>query len=164
MDPAPSCLFYASPLGWLRIEAGDDAVTGVWFCSRREGRDRPGPLARAAQEQLAEYFEGARRTFTLPLQPQGSPFQRQVWAAMQGIPYGHTRSYKSIAAALGDAGALRAVGQASGQNPLPILIPCHRVVGSDGALRGYGGGRWRKEWLLRHEGWLPRQTALFPPA
>jgi methylated-DNA-[protein]-cysteine S-methyltransferase len=110
-------------------------------------------LARARQ-QLEEYFARARTTFDLPLDPVGSAFQRRVWDALRAIPYGTTVSYSEIARRLGDVRATRAVGAANGQNPIPIIVPCHRVVGAHGELTGFGGGIDRKRWLLEHEGAL----------
>ena len=109
----------------------------------------PFPEARA---QLEDYFAGRRRTFDLPLAPVGTPFQRRVWEALREIPYGETVSYGVLAARLGQPGAGRAVGLANGQNPISIVIPCHRVIGAGGALTGYGGGLERKRWLLALEG------------
>jgi methylated-DNA-[protein]-cysteine S-methyltransferase len=101
---------------------------------------------------MDEYFEGSRKEFQLPLAPEGTDFQKRVWSELLNIPYGATCSYLDVARALGDANAIRAVGAANGRNPISIIIPCHRVIGADGSLTGYGGGLWRKEWLLRHEG------------
>ena len=95
---------------------------------------------------------GARRTFGLTMALHGTPFQRQVWGQLIGIPYGETKTYQEIAHAIGRPFAVRAVGAANAKNPISIIVPCHRVIGSDGSLTGYGGGIWRKEWLLKHEG------------
>jgi len=108
-------------------------------------------LARA-REQLNEYFARSRTTFDLPLDPAGSPFERRVWEALRAIPYGSTVSYGELARRLGDPRATRAVGAANGKNPIPIIVPCHRVVGARGELTGFGGGLDRKRWLLEHEG------------
>jgi AraC family transcriptional regulator of adaptative response/methylated-DNA-[protein]-cysteine methyltransferase len=107
----------------------------------------PSPLA----AQLHDYFNGVRWTFDVALDAGGTRFQRQVWNRLQTIPAGHTMSYAAVADALGKLDAVRAMARANGQNPLSIVIPCHRVIGSDGALTGYGGGLWRKKWLLEHE-------------
>jgi methylated-DNA-[protein]-cysteine S-methyltransferase len=104
-----------------------------------------------ASRQLQAYFAGERREFDLPLAPYGSDFQRRVWSALLEIPYGETISYLELARRLGDPRAVRAVGSANGRNPISIIIPCHRVIGADGSLVGYGGGLERKRWLLRHE-------------
>lgn len=102
-------------------------------------------------QQLREYFAGERKAFDLPLVLPGTPFQRSVWDALRQIPYGETRSYKQQAEALGKPKAIRAVGAANGGNRIAVIVPCHRVIGAAGRLTGYGGGIWRKEWLLRHE-------------
>jgi methylated-DNA-[protein]-cysteine S-methyltransferase len=109
----------------------------------------------AARQQLAEYFAGARRVFDLPLAPAGTPFQQRVWRALIDIPYGRTVSYGALARCIGSPGAARAVGLANNRNPLPIVIPCHRVIGADGSLTGYGGGLHVKEHLLALEGARP---------
>jgi len=109
------------------------------------------PLIDRLREQLAGYFEGERRVFDLPLRFSGTPFQERVWNALLAIPYGEVRSYLDIARALGDPKAVRAVGAANGSNPISIVVPCHRVIGSDGSIVGYGGGIDRKRWLLAHE-------------
>lgn len=104
------------------------------------------------QRELVSYFAGTLQEFTVQVELVGSPFQKSVWEALLAIPYGETRSYGDQATSLGKLKAVRAVGHANGQNPISIVVPCHRVVGSDGSLTGYGGGLWRKQWLLRHEG------------
>ncbi|MCX6559304.1 MAG: methylated-DNA--[protein]-cysteine S-methyltransferase [Candidatus Aminicenantes bacterium] len=149
---APKQAFYHSPIGLIRIEAVDEAVTGLDFMDQESPTSArlPGVL-RDALRQIEEYFLGRRTKFTLALRPAGTPFQRDVWKALVRIPYGQTASYKDIAAAVGRPAAARAVGAANGANPISLLIPCHRVLGADGRLTGYGGGLWRKEWLLRHE-------------
>ncbi len=106
----------------------------------------------ATRRQLSEYFAGSRRTFELPLRLQGTAFQQTVWRRLTEIPYGDTWSYGQLAARIGKPGASRAVGLANGRNPIAILVPCHRVIGADGSLTGYGGGLERKQWLLAHEG------------
>lgn len=109
------------------------------------------PLIALAKSQLEEYFQGARKTFDLPLQPAGTPFQKKVWDALCTIPYGETRSYKEIALQIHNPRGCRAVGMANNRNPIMIMIPCHRVIGSNGSLVGYAGGLDIKEWLLLHE-------------
>lgn len=111
------------------------------------------PLIREAFRQLEAYLSGGLRDFSLPLNPGGTPFQRRVWAALQTIPYGTTASYKEVAAAVGNIKATRAVGMANNRNPIAIVIPCHRVIGADGGLVGYGGGLGLKRRLLEMEGW-----------
>lgn len=112
---------------------------------------RATPLTEVCREQLTEFFAGQRQQFDLPLDPQGTEFQRQVWQALAAIPFGETRSYGQLAEGLGRKGAQRAVGAANGRNPISIVIPCHRVIGSDGSLTGYAGGMGRKQWLLAFE-------------
>ncbi len=110
--------------------------------------------------QLDEYFQKKRTTFNLKLNPQGTDFQKEVWKALQQIPYAKTRSYLKQSEAMGNVKAIRAVASANGKNPIWIVIPCHRVIGSDGSLTGYAGGLWRKRWLLEHEN-PPEQQSLF---
>ena len=117
-------------------------------------RDPGDPVLTESIKQLNEYFAHQREMFTVPLHPSGTPFQLRVWKALEEIPYGHTRTYMDLARALGQPGAVRAVGAANGSNPLPIFLPCHRVVGSNGSLTGYGGGLEVKLALLRLEGVL----------
>ena len=108
-------------------------------------------MSACCKQELEEYFAGTRQTFDLPLAPKGTAFQQKVWAALREIPYGQTRSYGEIAAIVGNPKASRAVGMANNQNPISILIPCHRVIGKDGSLTGYGGGTEKKKWLLELE-------------
>ena len=144
-----------SPIGALTLVATDDALVGLYMEVGGSGPpgaiERPTPLLERAGAQLDEYFAGTRRDFDLPLAPRGTEFQREVWAVLRTIPFGSTWSYAQVALRLGRPGALRAVGAANGSNPIAIVVPCHRVVGSDGSLTGYGGGLARKRWLLEHE-------------
>lgn len=143
-----------SPLGTLTVVADHQAVVGVRFPGEAEVSAEPGdrlPVLVAAREQLAEYFAGLRTAFDLPLHPHGTEFQKAVWSALRDIPFGETRSYGAVARAIGRPAAIRAVGAANGRNPIAIAVPCHRVVGADGSLTGYGGGLAAKEWLLAHE-------------
>jgi methylated-DNA-[protein]-cysteine S-methyltransferase len=144
-----------SPVGELLIRSRDGAVTAIEFSPFElpaDGRDDTEPVLRAARDQLRAYFEGTRTEFDLPMEPAGTEFQRKVWRALCTIPYGKTASYGEIAGTLGlRPGASRAVGTANGANPIPIVVPCHRVIGSDGSLTGYGGGLDRKQILLRLE-------------
>ena len=152
-----------SPVGRLLLTGAlpaNDALTGLYMldagshsASVQAGwTRRPGGFG-AVAEQLGEYFAGERTAFDLPLAPRGTPFQLAVWAELTRIPYGKTVSYGAVAAALGKSPvASRAVGLANGRNPISIIVPCHRVIGADGSLTGYGWGLDRKEWLLRHEG------------
>ena len=141
-----------SPVGTLRLSEENGALTELLF----EAWDGKTPkaeteLLRVAQRELREYFAGERREFTLPLSPKGTPFQRRVWDALLTIPYGETRSYGEIAALAGSPKASRAVGAANHRNPISIFIPCHRVIGADGSLTGYGGGLEVKRALLELE-------------
>ncbi|HEX6083542.1 MAG TPA: methylated-DNA--[protein]-cysteine S-methyltransferase [Thermoanaerobaculia bacterium] len=111
-----------------------------------------GRLKPALRQQLLEYFDGRRRTFDFPLAPKGTPFQLDVWNALLEVPYGDTVTYAELARRIGRPSAIRAVGAANGANPIPVIIPCHRVIGSNGTLTGYGGGIERKQWLLALEG------------
>ncbi len=115
----------------------------------------PEPVAQAIS-QLVEYFAGQRQTFDFLLNPVGTVFQQRVWKALLEVPFGQTRSYLAQARTLGDEKAIRAVAAANGRNPLWIVVPCHRIVGSNGSLTGYAGGLWRKQWLLEHEGAFPK--------
>jgi len=149
--------YVESPLGALLIIADDAGITGLWLPTGKNAR-QPGPgWARDdaafddARTQLAEYFAGTRTEFDLPLKPVGSEFQLRCWAALSEIPFGRTASYGEQAARIGRPTASRAVGLANGQNPISIIVPCHRVVGADGSLTGYGGGLDAKRWLLSHE-------------
>ena len=152
------CRRIDSPVGPLMLAAGDDGLRHIEFRENRHPANRSdwhggdSPVLPAAEAQLREYFAGERRAFDLPLAPRGTPFQLQVWQALAGIPYGSTVSHAQLAQAVGNPEAMRAVGAANGRNPLPIVLPCHRVIGADGSLTGYGGGLARKAWLLRHEG------------
>ena len=108
--------------------------------------------------QLNEYFTGNRKTFNLKLNPQGTEFQKKVWEALQNVPYGKTITYLEQSKVLGNVKAIRAVAGANGKNPISIVIPCHRIIGSDGSLTGYAGGLWRKKWLLEHENPTTQQS------
>ncbi|MEK9821107.1 MAG: methylated-DNA--[protein]-cysteine S-methyltransferase [Gammaproteobacteria bacterium] len=147
----------ASPLGDLLL-AGEGEVLELIGFPEGKGEIRPGQdwvleqnMLRNAVCQLNEYFEGRRKDFTLNLKPSGTPFQLSVLAALEQIPYGQTRTYAEIARQIGRPKAVRAVGAANGRNPLPIVIPCHRVIGSDGSLTGFGGGIAAKQYLLSLE-------------
>jgi methylated-DNA-[protein]-cysteine S-methyltransferase len=146
-----------TPIGVVRVVEQDGAITRVdmsscdGFEDRACGRPGTSPLLRAAVDQLRQYFAGQRTTFELPLRPAGTAFQRAAWQALCAIPYGETRSYAQQARAVGRPTATRAIGAANGRNPIAIIVPCHRVIGSDGSLTGYAGGEAVKRWLLDHE-------------
>jgi methylated-DNA-[protein]-cysteine S-methyltransferase len=141
-----------SPVGELLLVGDETAPRGLHFANHRYAPDREHRSARepfaAAREQLEQYFAGERREFELPLALDGPAFHRRVWEALLTIPYGETRSYGEIATQVGDPGSARAVGFANGRNPVAIVVPCHRVIGADGSLTGYGGGLPRKRQLL----------------
>lgn len=149
-----------SPVGRLRLVATDQGLSRLLF-DRHAGEDSGSenghtesdehPVLATAAAQLSEYFAGQRREFDIPLDLAGTEFQRAAWTALAGVPYGETRSYRQQAEAIGRPKAVRAIGAANGRNPVPIVLPCHRIVGSDGSLTGYGGGLSIKEYLLNHE-------------
>jgi methylated-DNA-[protein]-cysteine S-methyltransferase len=145
-------LHFSSPIGLLKITGSDKGILGIEFC------DQPAPAAAdrhptlaECRRQLDEYFQGRRRRFDLPLDLRGTPFQKMVWGKLLEIPFGQTRSYAAVARAIGRTNSQRAVGGANHRNPVSIVVPCHRVIGSNGQLTGFGGGLWRKQWLLEHE-------------
>lgn len=141
-----------SPLGPVLITADEVAIHAVSIRdSRQTIEDSETPLIRQCKQQLQEYFDGKRKVFDLPLAPEGTPFQQKVWQQLTTIPYGQTITYMQLAKALGDPKCIRAAGTANGKNKLWIIVPCHRVVGTDGKLVGYAGGLHRKKWLLDHE-------------
>lgn len=139
-----------SPIGVLGLAARDGFIVKIVFGGTEE-TDAQDPVLDAAELQLKEYFAGARREFQLPIRPEGAPFHQKVWRALMEIPYGQTRSYSEIAAAVGSPRAARAVGMANHINPIPVVIPCHRVVGKGGSLTGYAGGLEMKAALLELE-------------
>lgn len=145
-------LLCQSPIGPLTLTATADALTSLDFGDTRAFGDTPTPLLKQSAQELEEYFAGVRKTFTIPLAPTGTAFQKKVWSALLEIPYGRTATYGEIAAKIGKPGGAVAVGQANSRNPIPILIPCHRVIGADGKMVGYTGGMHIKEALLGIEG------------
>ena len=162
------CRRIDSPIGPLMLAADDAGLRHIEFRDNRHPVNRgdwhggDNAILQATEAQLAEYFAGTRTRFDLPLAPRGTEFQLRVWQALARIPHGSTSTYAEQARAIGSPDAVRAVGAANGRNPLPIVLPCHRVIGTDGALVGFGGGLPVKEFLLRLEGALPtRQAGLF---
>ena len=145
-------------VGQVYIIADEDAIVEIQFAQENKSlgnaKRQETPLLHEAKRQLEEYFAGQRASFSLPLNPQGTEFQKKVWQQLEAIPYGETRSYGQIAAAVGNPKACRAVGGANHNNPIAIVIPCHRVIGANGKLTGYGGGLDIKEKLLKLEGIL----------
>lgn len=141
-----------SPLGYTKIVGDEDGITQVTVLNSEEKVTDIIPTElEDCVIQLQEYFEGTRQQFDLNLNPQGTDFQKSIWKLLEQIPYGKTISYLDLAKQLGDVKAIRAVANANGKNPLWIIVPCHRVIGSDGSLTGYAGGLHRKQWLLEHE-------------
>jgi len=161
MDTTSYTTYYSSPIGEILISGTETAIVKVLFC------DAPGPesenlpeVVQLCRQQVEEYFTGKRKEFELPLQPAGTTFQKQVWQQLHSVAYGKTCSYLDVARAISGEKAIRAVGAANGKNPICLIVPCHRVIGSDGSLTGYAGGLWRKEWLLKHEGAIQPDTQL----
>ena len=152
---------YKSPLGVLKLTAEDEFLTELFFASTQKNGIAEennsvfeNPQSAVLQEtvrQLDAYFEGKRMLFDFPIRQSGTPFQQRVWAELLNIPAGHAISYLTLSKRLGDVKAIRAVGTANGRNTISIIVPCHRVIGSNGTLVGYGGDLWRKQWLLEHE-------------
>ena len=149
-----------SPIGLLRLTAEDGRLTSIQFQSQHGARKAhyrdDDPVLEDCARQLEEYFAGKRKAFDLPLDAGGTAFQREVWGALGAIPYGEVRSYRDIAHVIKREKAVRAVGAANGRNPLPIVVPCHRVIGTNGTLTGFAGGLDAKKTLLELEGALPR--------
>ncbi|MDA0958807.1 MAG: methylated-DNA--[protein]-cysteine S-methyltransferase [Proteobacteria bacterium] len=145
-----------SPVGRLRLVSDGASLIAIEFENQQnsigEGAERVDAVLTACRDQLKEYFAGTRRRFDIPLAPSGTAFQKSVWQALSGIPYGQLRSYRDIAEILNKSRAVRAVGAANGRNRLPIVVPCHRVIGSDGSLTGFAGGLDAKRALLKLEG------------
>lgn len=151
-----------TPIGELLITAHPEGVSGISFAGRWSASTLPVQsddadslaLLKRARAELGAYFDGTLQLFSVPCFLEGTDFQKTVWTALRRIPFGEVTSYTSIAERIGNRKAVRAVGAANGQNPVPIIIPCHRVIGADGSLTGFGGGLERKQWLLEHEGAL----------
>jgi len=156
-------IYYKTPIGIAEI-IGDE--NGIQFISVKDedtftGNETAQKVPQClhdCKQQLDEYFQGTRTKFELKLNPQGTDFQKQVWQELLNIPFGKTRSYMEQTKQIGDPKAIRAVASANGKNPIWIVIPCHRVIGSDGSLTGYAGGVWRKKWLLDHESPVKQQS------
>ena len=162
--------YFASPLGRMLLATDGDALTGAWFDGQRHQpplgahwhRRDDLPILRQAASEFAAYFAGGRTRFELALAPAGTPFQRAVWDAIAAVPCGETIAYRELALRVGRPAAVRAAAAATGRNPLSIVIPCHRIVGANGALTGYAGGLERKRWLLLHERAVPAQARMAP--
>ena len=154
-------IFISTPLGVAKLVGDENGLSACTVLNSDEKlTDIIPEVLEDAVYQINEYFEGKRTVFTIDLNPEGTDFQKRVWKALLEIPFGKTTSYLELSKTLGDAKAIRAVASANGKNPLWIIVPCHRVIGSDGSLTGYAGGLHRKQWLLEHESPF-KQTSLF---
>jgi methylated-DNA-[protein]-cysteine S-methyltransferase len=153
-------LYLETPVGLLEIQGTDVGLRSVNFVDAKYFDEQENVYNSLAIKQLREYFDGQRTVFDIPFDMEGTPFQQRVWLELLKVPFGKTRSYMDISRALGDPKAIRAVGTANGANKIAIIIPCHRIIGSDGTLTGYAGGLHRKKWLLDFE-IPPTQTTLF---
>lgn len=143
--------YIKTPLGIAQISGDEKGISAISVSDQGEVSSEIPELLQNAVSQLNDYFEGKRTNFDFALNPKGTEFQKKVWNALLDIPFGKTRTYLEQSKVLGDVKAIRAVASANGKNPLWIVVPCHRVIGSDGSLTGYAGGLWRKKWLLEHE-------------
>jgi len=144
--------YYESEIGWIKISATEKGIRELEFEDKNHSEIKSeNPHIKECLKQLDEYFGGKRKGFSVQLDWQGTEFQQKVWNYLLTIPYGKTTNYMEIAKTLGDEKAIRAVGTANGRNNIAIIVPCHRVIGSDGSLTGYAYGIWRKDWLLNHE-------------
>lgn len=144
--------YFESPLGLLEIKGDENAIHSVSFDMLPNGKEEiSNGIIAECRKQLEEYFAGSRKKFDLKLNPVGTFFQSSVWNQLLEVPYANTASYLDLAKKIGDEKSVRAVGAANGKNPIAIIIPCHRIVGSNNSLVGYAGGLWRKQWLLEHE-------------
>ena len=156
---ATTTTYYQSPLGLLRVGGTDTYISEIVFIDRLDETDYDGgqlngpvtPIVIQCIEQLIQYFQGQRRSFDFPICQEGTEFQQRVWNELMGIPFGKTISYLELSRRLGDTKSIRAAAAANGKNNIVIVVPCHRVIGSKRDLVGYGGGLWRKKWLLDHE-------------
>lgn len=152
-------VFINTPLGFTEIQGDENGISKIHVMNEDvEISTKIPEELKEAVLQLQDYFDGKRTTFTFPLNPSGTEFQKKVWLELQQIPFGKTCSYLELSKKLGDVKAIRAVASANGKNPLWIVIPCHRVIGTDGSLTGYAGGLWRKKWLLEHENPIKQET------
>ena len=143
--------YIKTPLGITKILGDENGISVISVSDEGEISDTIPVVLQETVSQLNDYFEGKRTAFTFKMNPSGTEFQRKVWQDLLEIPFGKTMSYLELSKKLGDVKAIRAVASANGNNPLWIVVPCHRVIGTDGSLTGYAGGLWRKKWLLEHE-------------
>lgn len=152
--------FIESPLGITKIVGDENGISVISVLSEGKKTAKIPNSLKECVSQLREYFDGQRQDFDFKMNPQGTDFQQKVWQELLNIPFGKTMSYLDLSKKLGDVKAIRAVASANGRNPLWIVVPCHRVIGTDGSLTGYAGGLWRKKWLLEHES-PSKQQSLF---
>lgn len=154
--------YFNSPIGTIEIKVSSQSVCSILF-TNTDRKNIPikentslqqseFPLTKTCHQQLSEYFNGERKAFELPLEQAGTAFQQKIWQELTNIPYGKTINYLALAKRIGNSKAIRAVGTANGKNSICLAIPCHRVIGSNGEIKGYNGDQWRKKWLLEHEG------------
>ncbi len=153
--------YYLSPVGDLQIESENNKITLVRFCREKRMEEIPSAAVDQCIRELDEYFHKGRKYFTVELELRGNDFQVKAWNELLAIPYGKTNSYQQQAIRVGYHNLVRAVGTANNQNPIAIIVPCHRVIGKNGDLVGFGGGLENKEWLLQHEGSILKQLSLF---
>ena len=152
-------VFINTPLGFTEIQGDENGISKIHVMNEDvEISTKIPEELKEAVLQLQDYFDGKRTSFTFPLNPSGTDFQKKVWNELLHIPFGKTCSYLELSKKLGDVKAIRAVASANGKNPLWIVVPCHRVIGTDGSLTGYAGGLWRKKWLLEHENPVKQET------
>ncbi|MEL1239893.1 methylated-DNA--[protein]-cysteine S-methyltransferase [Flavobacterium flavipallidum] len=156
-----STVYIKTPLGIAKIQGDENGISGISIADDGTVSDSVPEVLHQAVSQLNDYFEGKRTDFDFKLNPSGTEFQQKVWKALLEIPFGKTMSYLDLSKKLGDVKAIRAVASANGKNPFWIVVPCHRVIGSNGSLTGYAGGLWRKKWLLEHENPSRKQELLF---
>ena len=155
--------YYKTPIGIVEIVGDSNGIQSISVLDEDTNTQAPSienipQCLQECKQQLGEYFDGKRKDFDLKLNPQGTDFQKKVWNELLNIPFGKTRTYLEQTKQIGDPKAIRAVASANGKNPLWIVVPCHRVIGSDGSLTGYAGGIWRKKWLLEHESPVKQQS------
>ena len=147
--------FYESPIGLMRIGGTENYISEISFIDTNDqvnyGLPGVSEIIHQCTEQLIEFFQGTRKKFDLPIHQTGTDFQKRVWGELLDVPFGKTASYLDIAKRLGDSKCIRAAASANGKNKIAIIVPCHRIIGSDKSLVGYSGGMWRKKWLLQHE-------------
>lgn len=160
---SPFTSYLQSPIGIIEIKADEESILSISFLDEEKESTElaENAITKKCKQQLEEYFNSERNEFDVPLNLSGTEFQNKVWLGLQIIPFSKTISYLQLAKNLGDPKCIRAAGTANGKNPFAIIVPCHRVIGSNGDLVGYAGGLWRKQWLLEHEGNLQKQTSMF---